>query len=102
MKSKKTDDLTIINNSACLLAECGEKGNSCWAIQEILDALIESVGPWWIANYLETCENEDAKKALMGYLEANWPAEAEVVEQILQAAHWRSAKSGLEQDFGGD
>jgi hypothetical protein len=91
-----------IAESATLLAECGNRGQSCWALQEVLDSIIESVGPWWIAHFMETSTNEKAKKALMAYLEKHRPADGEIVDQLVTAVHWRSAKSGLEKDFGGD
>src|SRR5574337_690545 len=113
MKNKKNDnwrrfemkyvnEQEAISETATLIAECGQRGSTCWALHEVMDSMLKSLGPWWIANFLETSTNEQAKKALLDYLETNFAAEAEIVEQLVSATHWRSTKSGFEKDFGGD
>ncbi len=99
---KFVNEQETISETATLIAECGQRGETCWALREAMDSMLKSLGPWWIANFIETSTNEKSKKALLEYLEKNFAAEAEVVEQLVAAAHWKSAKCGFEKDFGGD
>lgn len=96
------DEQEALGKSAQLLAECGERSSQCWALQAVLDAVIEGVGPWWLAHFLATTPNREAAEALEGYLEERWPAYAETIEQLMVATDWSGETSELERDFGGD
>ncbi len=92
----------MLGKSADLLAECGERGLECWALQAVLDELITKVGPWWLAHFIATTPNKAAAAALEGYLQKHWPAHAEATRQLITAADWSREASELERDFGGD
>lgn len=96
------DEQEALDKSAQLLAECGQGGSPCWALRAVLDAVIEGMGPWWLAHFLATTPNREAAEALEGYLEERWPAYAETIEQLTAAADWSGETSELERDFGGD
>ncbi|OGF54463.1 MAG: hypothetical protein A2Z21_00700 [Candidatus Fraserbacteria bacterium RBG_16_55_9] len=96
------DEEEALGQSAELLAECGERGKHCWALHVVMDEVIESVGPSWLAHFMATTKNKAAAAELGGYLKSHWPAYAELVEQLLESTNWTRESNGLEKDFGDD
>ncbi len=99
---KHWDEEEAIGQTASLLAECGERGPQCWALQVVLDEVIEKVGPSWLAHFIATTDNESAAVALEGYLKTHWPAYAKLVEQLGAGVNWTKETDGLIKEFGED
>ncbi len=102
MKRRWDDEEEALGQTAGLLAECGEKGKNCWALYVVMDEVIETVGPSWLAHFIATTKNKVAAVELQSYLQAHWPAYAELVEQLLAGTNWTRETDGLEKDFGDD
>lgn len=100
--SVRWDEEEALDQTACLLAECGERGKSCWALQVVLDEVIQSVGPWWLAHFIATTPNRPAADALEEYLKAKWPAHAERVAQMIEATNWTEETNHLARELGED
>lgn len=96
------DEEEALGQSAALLAECGPRGQTCWALQVVLDEVIQSVGPWWLAHFLETTTNEAAASALQDYLKDRWPTYAELVDRLIETTHWTRETEELARDLGED
>jgi len=96
------DEEEALGQTAGLLAECGERGKNCWALHVVMDEVIESVGPSWLAHFITTTNNQAAASELQRYLKAHWPAYAELVEQLLEGTQWTKETNGFEKDFGED
>jgi hypothetical protein len=99
---KRWDEQEALEQSARQLAECGEKGSECWVLRMVLDEVIESVGPWWLAHFISTTQNEEAASALKGYLVSRWPAHAEMVDNLIKAASWTKEERELARELGED
>lgn len=81
------------------MVECANR--DCWALRVVLDEVIESLGPWWLAHFIATTQNKAAAAALENYLKIHWPAYAESVEQLIAAASW-TKETNLAREFGED
>ncbi len=102
MTTRSWDDEEVLDQTACLVTECGERASRCWALQMALDELIGHVGPWKVAHFIATTPNKAAATALERYLEIHWPNYAYTVEQMLAATNWTKEADELEREFGGD
>lgn len=102
MDVKRWDLDEALGKSTDLLIECGERGMTCWALQAVLDEIIHSGGPWWLAHFLQTTPNETAAQALRGYLQAYWPAYWESVNGLMAATRWTRESEDVPRDFGED
>lgn len=91
------DEEEALGQTANLLVECS--GRDCWALRVVLDEVIGSLGPWWLAHFIATTQNKSAAAALEGYLQTHWPAYAESVEQLIAAASW-TKETNLAREFG--
>lgn len=96
------DEEEALGQSAELLVECGERAKHCWALHVVVDEVIESVGPSWLAHFIATTKNQAAAGELKSYLRAHWPAYAELVDQLLEGTNWDRETNGFEKDFGDD
>ena len=96
------DEEEALGQTTCLLAECGIRGKDCWALQVVLDEVIESVGPWWLAHFITTTPNRPAAAALESYLRARWPTHADSVEELIAAANWTKEGNSMAKEFGDD
>ncbi|GBC75878.1 hypothetical protein HRbin07_00070 [bacterium HR07] len=102
MLTRRWSEEEILDQTACVMAECGEQATRCFVLQVVLDELIESVGPWKLAHFLATTKNQAAATTLERYLEKNWPDYAHKVAELLEAAAWQKGEEELEREFGGD
>lgn len=100
--TKRWDEEEALGEAATLVAECGERSKDCWALQTVLDELIEFVGPWKLAHFIATTPNKAAATALERYLETHWPDYAHSVEQLIEATNWAKEGERLEREFGAD
>jgi len=98
--NKLWDEVEALEQTASLLVECADK--HCWALRVVLDELIESVGPSWLAHCIATTKNKAAAAALGRYLRARWPAYAQSVEQLMASTRWTRESNNMTKDFGED
>ncbi len=94
------DEQEALGQSANLLAECSQKG--CWALSVVLDEIVESVGPNWIAHFIATNQNPQASGALKDYLKMHWPTYAQSVDQLITSTNWNKETDKIPQEFGED
>ncbi len=102
MVTRRWSEEEILDQAACVMAECGARATRCFVLQVVLDELIESVGPWKLAHFIATSKNQAAATALGKYLEQNWPDYAHSVEEMIEAASWKKGEEELEREFGED
>jgi hypothetical protein len=102
MMTRRWSEEEVLDQTACVMAECSERATRCVALQIVLDELIESVGPWKLAHFIATTPNKAAATALERYLGTHWPNYSYTVEQMLAATHWTKETHELEREFGGD
>lgn len=100
--TKRWDEEEALGRAATLVAECGERSKDCWALQTVLDELIEFVGPWKLAHFIATTPNKDAALALEQYLETHWSDYARSVAEMIEAANWKKGAEEIEREFGDD
>ncbi len=100
--TKRWDEEEALGKAATLVAECGERSKDCWALQTVLDELIEFVGPWKLAHFIATTTNPTAATALKRYLEAHWPDYLRSIKEMIAATSWKKGEEELEREFGDD
>jgi hypothetical protein len=94
------DEQEALGQTANLLADCSNKG--CWALRVVLDEIIESVGPSWVAHFLATAKNKPAAEALASYITTHWPAYAQTVQQMIASTNWSKETDSIAKEFGDD
>ena len=102
MTTRRWSEEEILDQTACVMVECGTRADRCAVLEIVLDELIESMGPWKLAHFIATTPNKTAAVALGRYLEAHWPDYAHSVEEMIEAASWKKGEEELEREFGGD
>lgn len=102
MMTRRWSEEEVLDQTACVMAECSERATRCVALQIVLDELIESVGPWKLAHFIATTPNKAAATALERYLGTHWPDCARSVEGMIEAASWQKGEEEIEREFGGD
>jgi GAF domain-containing protein len=102
MMTRRWSEEEILEQTTCVMAECGERATRCAVLQLVLDELIESMGPWKLAHFIATTKNQAAAAALEKYVEMHWPDYARKVTELLEATAWQKGEEELEREFGGD
>lgn len=102
MTTHRWNEEEVLDQTACMMIECGERASRCLVLQIVLDELIESVGPWKLAHFIATAPNKAAATALEHYLEIHWPDYAHSVERMIEAVTWKKGEEELEREFGDD
>ncbi len=102
MVTRRWSEEEILDQATCVMTECGERATRYAVLQVVLDELIESVGPWKLAHFIATTENQAAAAALEKYVEMHWPDYAHKVKELLEATAWQKGEEELEREFGGD